>query len=202
MGVAEGAADGLELGPVTQEQVEAYEYGLARFLDEARVLAQFQSPATVRVARFLEANGTAYLVMELESGQALSEVIRHAAPLPEERVRQLAVALLRGLEVVHDKGYLHRDVKPQNIVVREDGSPVLLDFGAARSSLASQDAGMTVMFTPGYAPFEQYTSTQTLGPWTDIYAVGATLFHALSARAPAAVTDRSAARDAGAPDVV
>jgi serine/threonine protein kinase len=200
--IASRAPDGVTLHPSSSGAEEDYRYGLERFLDEARVLAQFQSPYIVRVVRFLEAHGTAYLVMEFEEGRSLAEHIRHARRLPEMVIRPYAVAILRGLLEVHAKGYLHRDIKPANIIIREDGSPVLLDFGAERDAIGAATDGVTVIFTPGYAPMEQYATSAQLGPWTDIYAVGATLMHALTGVLPAAATDRTVSVDSGAVDPV
>ena len=190
----------ITLSPADEAFSQDYRHGLVRFLDEARVLAKFKSPNIVRVVRFLEANGTAYLVMEYEQGLSLGQLIRQQKQLDERTTRALAEALLRGLSEVHERGYLHRDIKPGNIIVREDGSPVLLDFGAARAATGIESGDITVIFTPGYAPFEQYTSDAKLGPWTDLYAVGATLFSALTGRAPAPATDRIMAREEGRPD--
>ena len=198
--IARRDEDQITLAPADAAFSQDYRHGLVRFLDEARVLAKFKSPNIVRVVRFLEANGTAYLVMEYEQGPSLGQLIRREKQLDERTTRPLAEALLRGLREVHERGYLHRDIKPGNIIVREDGSPVLLDFGAARAATGIKSGDMTVIFTPGYAPFEQYTRDTKLGPWTDLYAVGATLFSALTGRSPAPATDRMMAREEGRPD--
>ena len=169
---------------------EAYEYGLKRFLEEGRVLAKFREPSIVRVTQFLEANGTAYLVMDYEEGEPLSAHLDRVVTLDETEVREIVVPILEGLSVVHSKHYLHRDIKPSNIFLRKSGPAVLLDFGAARRALEDHSSAMTVMLTPGYAPFEQYSKGDKQGPWSDIYALGATIYHCIVGAAPTPATDR------------
>ncbi len=189
--------------------------GLDQFLVEARTLATFRHPNIVRVARFFEANRTAYMVMDYERGRSLStwwRKQRRDAPalgrllgakageapaaageapvgIPEPDLLMLLAPLLDGLALVHHKGVLHRDIKPDNLSVRDsDGSLVLLDFGAARpASGAIPDA--PTMLTPGYAPIEQYTDDNQ-GPWTDLYAFGATLYWMVCGKRPRDAPDR------------
>jgi serine/threonine protein kinase len=120
--------------------------------------------------------------MEFVSGQPLGEWIRSRRPLGQSAVLGIAGPLLDGLEVIHRAGYLHRDIKPSNIFVREDGSPVLLDFGSARS--ASSGAELTAIVTPGYAPIEQYHSHGQQGPWSDLYAFGGVLYWMITGKRP------------------
>ena len=133
---------------------ETFDWGRSRFLEESRTLASFRHPNIVRVMRFFEANETAYMVMEFVAGKALNEWIKTRRPLAEQALTELAVPLLNGLEVIHGTGFLHRDIKPGNIFMRDDGTPVLLDFGSARA--ASADTELTAIVSPGYAPLEQY----------------------------------------------
>ena len=114
------------------EHQEQYDWGLERFLDEARALATFRHPNIVRVLRYFRENGTAYIVMEYESGLSLKRWVPQNAPLSQRALLSIVYPLLDGLEAVHKTGFLHRDIKPDNIYVRADGTPVLLDFGAAR----------------------------------------------------------------------
>jgi hypothetical protein len=161
-----------------------FRWGLERFVEEARALARFRHGNLVPVHRYFEANGTAYVVMEYERGERLDDFLkRQRNGLPQSQVMQLLSGLLDGLEAVHRAGYLHRDVKPSNIVLRADGTPVLLDFGAARQALGQRSHTVTAIVTPGYAPLEQYAGDGKQGPWTDLYAVGA-LAHRLIVGAP------------------
>jgi serine/threonine protein kinase len=189
-GLAFRGSNGATLHLAAQNDGDAYEYGLKRFLEEGRVLAKFREPSIVRVTQFLEANGTAYLVMDYEDGEALSSHLDRVVTLDETEIRDIVVPILEGLSVVHSKQYLHRDIKPSNIFLRKNGPAVLLDFGAARRALEEQSTAMTVMLTPGYAPFEQYSKGDKQGPWSDIYALGATIYHCIVGAAPTPATDR------------
>jgi len=166
------------------EDQDFYQSGLDSFLVEARTLATFRHPHIVRVARFFEANKTAYMVLEYERGQSLKSWRKKHENVAEPAIVSLLAPLLDGLAVVHQSGYLHRDIKPDNIYVRdEDGSLVLLDFGAARQT-ASEMAEIGTVVTPGYGPIEQYAGGGRQGPWTDIYAMGATLFWLITGKKP------------------
>ena len=180
--------------PVSDDYGERFQTGLQRFIDEARTLAKFKHANIVQVFSVFTENNTAYMVMEYESGQSLHAILKQEKRLPESKLRAFLFPILDGLKQVHKAGFIHRDIKPANIYIREDGSPVLLDFGSARQSLSSQTATMTCMFSPGFAPFEQYTGRSiNQGPWTDIYGLGATLYKATTGRAPADAMDRGSA---------
>jgi serine/threonine protein kinase len=161
---------------------ETYTWGLERFLDEARALATFRHPNIVRVLRYFRDNGTAYIVMEYESGLSLKRWVPQNAPLSQRSVLSILYPLLDGLEQVHKSGFLHRDIKPDNIYVRADGSPVLLDFGSARRVSTQQE--LTNIVSPGFAPFEQYHSHGNQGPWTDIYSIGAVMYWMVTGKKP------------------
>ncbi len=201
-GIAVRAEGDTTLAPGDGELEEAYSYGLTRFLDEARTLARFHHPSIVRVHRFLEANGTGYLIMDFEQGHTLWHVLQRNAPLQEKVLLAVLVPLLEGLEVVHAENFLHRDIKPPNVFMREKGPPVLLDFGSARLALERKGAELTVLLTPGYAPLEQYSSTEQQGPWSDLYALGATAFHCMTGHAPTAATERISRLHTGRGDPV
>ena len=164
---------------------EDFAWGLDRFLDEARTLARFDHRNIVKVYRYFEANGTAYIVMEYAEGETLSTFLSRKGPLDESEVKAILIPILDGLETVHAADFLHRDIKPANIVLRdEDASPVLVDFGAARQAISGRSQSVTTIITPGYAPIEQYSSRGNQGPWTDIYALGAVCYKALTGKAP------------------
>ena len=168
---------------------ETFDWGRSRFLEESRTLASFRHPNIVRVMRFFEANQTAYMVMEFVAGKPLNDWIKTRRPLAEDALTALAVPLLNGLEVIHAAGYLHRDIKPGNIFMREDGSPVLLDFGSAR--IASANTELTAIVSPGYAPLEQYHANGNQGPWSDIYAFGGVLYWIVTGDKPVEATARA-----------
>lgn len=164
------------------EVQEQYDWGLERFLDEARALATFRHPNIVRVLRYFRDNGTAYIVMEYESGLSLKRWVPQNAPLTQKLLLAIVRPLLDGLEQVHKSGFLHRDIKPDNIYVRADGSPVLLDFGSARRVATNKE--LTNIVSPGFAPFEQYHSQGHQGPWTDIYSLGAVMYWMVTGKKP------------------
>jgi serine/threonine protein kinase len=164
--------------------VQEFQHGLKRFMDEARTLASFRHPNIVRVWRFFEANQTGYMVMEFVDGSPLHEWVSSRRPLPREVVLAMTDQLLGGLDVIHRNGYLHRDIKPNNIFVREDGSPVLIDFGSARRARGNEGGEMTALVTAGYAPLEQYYADGKQGPWSDLYAFASVLYWMVTARKP------------------
>jgi serine/threonine protein kinase len=163
--------------PITTELKFNYQWGLDRFILEARTLAKFSHPHIVRVNRYFEAHGTGYMVMDYEKGQSLNQILKAGQP-DEARLKGILMPLLDGLQAVHATGFLHRDIKPANIFVRESGSPVLIDFGASRQALGGATKSITAVLTPGYAPLEQYASDGNQGPWSDIYAMAGVLYRA------------------------
>jgi serine/threonine protein kinase len=169
--------------------LETFNWGRARFLEESRTLASFRHPNIVRVLRFFEANQTAYMVMEFVAGKSLAEWAAPQRPLSEQLLKALAIPLLDGLEVIHGAGYLHRDIKPGNVFVRFDGSPVLLDFGSARVTGANTE--LTAIISPGYAPLEQYHTHGHQGPWSDLYAFGAVMYWLVTGTKPIEATARA-----------
>lgn len=172
------------------EDKDTFAWGLKRFLDEARVLAQLSHPNIISIKRFFEAHGTAYLVMEYCDGKPLDEIIRDHGPLNESELNGILFPLLDGLEHVHEKAFLHRDIKPANIFIRRNGSPVLLDFGAAKHEMTTHSKSVTSLATAGYAPFEQYSTKGKQGTWSDIYGLAATIYRAISGVKPLDAPDR------------
>jgi serine/threonine protein kinase/TPR repeat protein len=175
----------------TEELSERYRWGLERFIREARTLAKFDHPAIVRVHSVFEINDTAYMVMRFEKGESLAALLERRRTLPESDLLRIVLPILDGLELVHNAGFIHRDIKPDNIYIRDDGSPVLLDFGSARHALGHART-VTILVAPGYAPFEQYYSTgENQGPWTDLYSLGATCYRAIAGIEPMDAIARS-----------
>jgi serine/threonine protein kinase len=172
------ALDG-SIVPITTELQHDYQWGLERFILEARTLAKFSHPHIVRVNRYFEANGTSYMVMDYEKGESLNQMLKRGQQPDEAKLKSILMPLLDGLQAVHATGFLHRDIKPSNIFVRESGSPVLIDFGAARHAIGGVTRSLTSVLTPGYAPLEQYSSDGHQGPWSDIYAMAGVLYRAL-----------------------
>jgi hypothetical protein len=175
----------------TDDQNERYRWGLDRFIREARTLARFDHSNIVRVHSVFEFNNTAYMVMRFEEGETLAGLLERRRTLPEADLVRVLLPVLDGLELVHGAGFIHRDIKPDNILIRSDGTPVLLDFGSARNALG-HGRTVTILVAPGYAPFEQYHSSgENQGPWTDIYGLGATCYRAIAGIAPMDAIARS-----------
>jgi Protein kinase domain len=182
--------DGTTVLPRTTKMADDFGWGRERFVTEGRTLASLHRvPAIVQVFDFLEANGTAYIVMELLHGETLEARIARLGKLGSEDVDRILWPLLDGLEKVHDAGFLHRDIKPANILLDDAGHPTLIDFGASRAAMAGRSVALTAIFTPGYAAAEQMTSAKQ-GPWTDIYGLSATLYHAIAGQTPPSAFDR------------
>jgi hypothetical protein len=180
--------------PITGERGEQYRWGLERFVSEAQTLARFKHPSIVRVFTVFSANNSAYMIMEYERGTPLADRLKEQKSLSQPELEAVAYPIMDGLEAVHAQGFIHRDVKPANILLRDDGRPVLLDFGSARQALGEMTRTLTAMVSPGFAPFEQYTAKgDKQGPWTDIYGLGATLYRAATGKSPADAMDRSEA---------
>ena len=176
--------------PKSTADKDNFAWGLDRFLDEARVLAHFDHPNIIRVHRYFESNGTAYIVMDYAEGATLDERLKSKRTLKPEELNDILFPILDGLEVVHRANFLHRDLKPSNIIIRKDGTPVILDFGAARQAVSAKSRSVTAIVTPGYAPIEQYSTKGNQGPWTDIYALAAIAHCCIVGARPADATER------------
>ncbi len=180
------------------------DFGIAktRFLDEARVLALFQHPSIVKVYASFEENNTAYMVMEYLSGRTLLGIVEKRGRLTESEAVAYIGLVAGALSTVHQRGRLHRDIKPENIILTDDKRVVLIDFGSAREFAAGRTKRMTAMLTPGYAPLEQYGQQARFGVFTDVYALGATLYHLLTGQVPVQATDRATGVRLGAPNAL
>ena len=183
LAVRDGAST-TEVAPISAREKADFKWGLGRFLDEAEVLRRFLHPNIVKVMGRFRANGTAYIVMEYVKGETLAQALEPHKTLSENELGALLMPILDALEQVHRTDYLHRDLKPGNIILKRDGQPVVLDFGSARQALSARSRSVTSLVTPGYAPMEQYSSRGNQGPWTDIYALGAIAFRALTGSRP------------------
>lgn len=176
---------------ITTEHQGAFRYGMKCFFEEGRSLARLSHPNVIRVLNFFRANDTVYMVMEYEHGRTLQEFIqKHQGHISERFIRGVFTRMLNGLREVHSHKLLHLDLKPSNIYLRADNTPVLIDFGAARQTLASDQPMLKPMYTPGFASPEHYGSRSDLGPWSDIYSVGASMYACLAGCAPQSADER------------
>jgi serine/threonine protein kinase len=176
---------------ISEEHLPAFRYGMKCFFEEGRALARLNHPNVVRVLNFFRANETVYMVMQYERGRTLQEHIqKHKGDMRESFIRTVFTRLLNGLREVHTHKLLHLDIKPSNIYLRNDGNPVLLDFGAARQTLSTDQPMLKPMYTPGFAAPEQYKNRDNLGPWSDIYAVGSSVYACFAGAAPQAADAR------------
>ncbi len=184
-------SEGAVLPAIAEENLAAFRYGMKCFFEEGRSLAGLSHNNVMRVVNFFRANETVYLVMRYERGRTLQEHIQHhRGSIKEDFIRRVFTLLLNGLREVHTNKLLHLDIKPGNIYLRNDGSPVLIDFGAARQTLTEQANRLSPTYTPGFASPEQYRKRELLGPWSDIYSVGATMYCCLAGAAPPAADKR------------
>jgi len=168
----------------------SFEYFADRFWDEARQLASFNHPNIVKVKDFFKANGTIYMVMEFIEGETLQARKKKGGLEDEKSLHHVMSQLLDAVEEVHRHGILHRDIKPENILITKEDKVVLIDFGSARDFEDGKTVAHTTLLTPGYAPIEQYSNRAKRGTYTDIYALGATMYFLLTGEKPLAATDR------------
>ena len=172
---------------------DSYSSAKQKFLLEGQTLGQFNHPGIVRVFYYFEENNTAYLVMEYLRGKTLAQILQQRrAKLPQAQALKYIATVGKALSVLHSARFLHRDIKPDNIMLADDGRVVLIDFGAARDFTSNSTVRYTTMLTPGYAPLEQYGRSLKYGAFTDIYALGSTLYHLLTGEAPVSAIERAA----------
>ncbi len=182
---------GAQVQVSSAEVSNSFRHGLKCFFEEGRALANIDHKNIVRVLNFFRANDTVYMVMQYERGKSLQEyILAQEQPVSEKFIRRVFGELLNGLREVHTQKLLHLDIKPANIYIRIDGSPVLLDFGSARQTLSETESKLPPSYTPGFASPEQYYDRSLLGPWSDIYSVGATMYACLVRAAPIAADQR------------
>jgi serine/threonine protein kinase len=184
----------IDVAPLSQAVTDHFETGLRSFVNEGRMLAHFDSPSLLKVHRYWEANGTAYITMPLYRGGTLTAVRAAMTTAPDEAAaRALLMPLLSALELLHRESIYHRDIAPDNILIEAGNLPVLLDFGAARRVVGETSQALTAILKPAYAPIEQYGETASVkqGAWTDLYALGATLHFYLLGQAPPPSTSRA-----------
>jgi TPR repeat protein len=182
--------EGSTVVPQTTSMEDSWAWAKDRFLEEARFLAGFSHPAIVGVHRLLEANGTAYMVMDYVEGESYEARLRRIGKEPDQASLMAVMGpIMEGIEELHAKNLLHRDIKPDNILIDKRGKPVLIDFGSARTSVGATMT-MTSMVTHGYSPIEQYQTKGKMGPWTDIYAIGAVMCRAITGEKPPVAADR------------
>jgi len=177
----------------SERQRETFDIGLRSFVNEARMLAQFDHPALIKVFRFWEANKTAYMVMPFLSGLTLQDALKQRGEAPGEGwIRALLSPLMDALAVLHEDKVYHRDIAPDNIMLLAGDRPVLLDFGAARRVISDMTHALTVILKPGYAPIEQYADMPGMkqGPWTDVYALAAVVYFMILKRKPPPAVSR------------
>ena len=178
-----------ELAPtVPKPNLPVFRIGLKCFFEEGRALARIVHPNVVRVLNFFRANDTVYMVMAYESGHSLQEHVARlgarGARAGEAFIRRVFNGVCAGLREVHANKLLHLDLKPANVYLRTDGSPLLLDFGAARQTINTDSPTLAPMYTPGFAAPELYSKAAALGPWTDIYSIGAAVFACMAGAPP------------------
>ena len=170
---------------------ENYEKGKERFLKEARTMAKFsKDEGIVKALDFFEINNTAYIVMEYLEGITLKQYLRENQRIAPEDLIELLVPLIEALDEIHSQGLIHRDISPDNIMVLPDGRIKLMDFGAARDYTEFGEKSLSIVLKPGYAPPEQYQTHGVQGPWTDIYALCATMYKCITGENPPDAIDR------------
>ncbi|MDP3678915.1 MAG: serine/threonine-protein kinase, partial [Methylotenera sp.] len=173
------------------DDVALFRHGLKCFFDEGLALAKIEHKNIIRVLNFFRANETVYMVMQYERGKSLQDyILGQSESVPEKFIRRVFSELSNGLREVHTQKLLHLDIKPANIYIRLDGSPVLLDFGSSRQALSENQAKISPSYTPGFASPEQYYDRKLLGPWSDIYSIGATMYSCLARTSPLAANQR------------
>lgn len=183
----------LRVSVISEEQLNSFHYGRKLFYQEAKALATLRHPNVVKVRNFFLANETAYLVMDYEPGKNLGSYIKQrGGSLSATFMLTVFPPILDALSLIHSHNQLHLDIKPNNIHLRPGGNPLLLDFGAVRHRMRAKDTKTSQVVTPGFSPVEQYYSSGKIGPWSDVYAIGATMRACIEAKPPPSAIKRHA----------
>ena len=181
----------MQVVPVSEDQADRLSHGRRLFFQEAGTLTTLKHPNIVDVKTFFRANGTVYMVMDYEKGFNLQTYIKkHKGNLSERFLNIVFIPLLEGLGVIHHHGLLHLDIKPGNVYLRVGGNPLLLDFGAAHEMMHTRQFQSNQVVTPGFSPIEQLDPAGYVGPWTDLYALGATMRACIEGTPPPASPQR------------
>ena len=191
---ANRSANRLGVEPSMGQVENHFEYGLERFLEEAQTLARFNStPGIVGVQRFFKANETGYMVMPYLKGMTLAEYLeKQGGQISYKDTMAILMPVMDALSQVHQQNLLHRDISPDNIFITREKHIKLIDFGAARMAARDHSQNFSIILKEGYAPEEQYRSRGKQGPWTDVYALGATLYRCITGQLPPQALDRAA----------
>ena len=175
------------------EKSEQFHDGLKKFIDEAKRLAKFQNePGIVKIFDSFEENETAYIIMEYLDGETLTDYLKREKTIPEDQAVNMLMPVMNSLQTVHAEGLLHRDIAPDNIFLTKTGEVKLIDFGASRYATTSHSRSLTVIIKPGFSPEEQYRSRGDQGPYTDVYALAATLYKMITGKTPPDAMERRA----------
>lgn len=183
---------GSTVTPMGPGKKDDWDWARERFYEEATTLAQFNHPSIVGIQRLVEANGTVYVVMDFIDGESFGQKLQACGKIASQTaLLNIMEPLLGGVAEVHMHGLLHRDIKPDNIIIPPHGAPVLIDFGSARKTISQMTMTMTSIVSHGYSPIEQYQTKGRMGPWTDIYSLGAVMYRAITGEKPPTAADRA-----------
>ena len=200
--VSTRATDAVNVVPRGKSDAQVHVEGVKAFLEEARRLHRLHHENIVQVTDFIHAHGTGYLVMPYYNGETLRKFLERGETLSSAEIVDLVEQVLSALEYIHTRELLHRDISPGNLFLKKDGTVLLIDFGASRQVVGERSRSISTIVKPGYAPFEQYHASGKQGPWTDLYALGATLYRCVTGEAPPVATERADAVVESKPDPI
>ena len=200
--VSTRGSDAVSVVPRSKRDARVHAEGVEAFLEEARRIHRLDHENVVEVTNYVHAHGTGYLVMPYYNGETLSQFLERGETLSGEEMADLTDQVLSALRYVHGRDLLHRDISPGNLFLKQDGSVLLIDFGASRQVVGERSHSLSAIVKPGYAPLEQYHATGNQGPWTDLYALGATMYRCVTGEPPPVATERVDAVNDSRPDPV